>query len=379
MSSAALPAFAAKKKKAEPQRPNLVLLAADNVPAWALGIYGNQEFHTPNLDRLGQTGIRFHNHFTASPAEGPGRQTLLTGLTAMQVKENSPKIDQILAGAGYTGGWQGAAAAGKFLEQQTAGKPFFLGVMLASPRPPYEGVEAKYAEMYRAARFADFSHEPAAANAAAGKPMLADVTSALRKYGAALSGLDAEVGTVIAALYQRKLVDNTLIVFTATCGALLGRHGLWDAGDASKPPNMFEESVNTPLIWSWQGRTPPGNERPEVVGGCDLVPTLCDLTGAAPPSGNLSGRSYLLLATGKPLPKKERWRTTVNSQLGNTAMARDDRYKLVERDGGKGPGELYDLVTDPVEKANQYDNQQFLSIKTALAGQLHTWQQKYSA
>jgi arylsulfatase A-like enzyme len=190
--------------------------------------------------------------------------------------------------------------------------------------------------------------------------------------------MDAEVGAVLALLSQRKLTDNTLIVFTSTCGALLGRHGLWGAGDGSNPPNMFEESVNTPLIWSWAGRTPPGNDRPDLVGTCDFVPTICDLTGIEPPAA-LSGRSYLLLATGKPLPKKEKWRTTAFSQLANTGMARADRYKLVERDGGKGPGELYDLVNDPMERANQYENQQFMTVRSALAGELHAWQQKYSA
>jgi arylsulfatase A-like enzyme len=381
MSSMALPAFAAQKKKkqAEPDRPNIVLLIADNVPAWVLGTYGNKDMRTPNIDRLAQMGIRFHNHFTAAPAPGPGRATLLTGLTPVQVKESSRKIDQILAGAGYAGSWEDAAAAGKFLGSQTAGKPFFLGVTLPGPRPPYEGIDPKFTEMYASARFENFSREPAAANASAGREMLANVTASLRKYAAALTSMDAEVGAITAALYQRKLVDHTLIVFAGTCGALLGRHGLWGAGDASTPPNMFEESVNTPLIWSWPGHTPPGNERPETVGSYDLVPTLCDLTGATPPSENLSGRSYLLLATGKPLPKKERWPTTVFAQLENTGMARDDRYKLVERDGGKGPGELYDLVADPGERANQYDNQQFLTIKTQLSGRLRAWQQKYSA
>jgi uncharacterized sulfatase len=381
MSSTALSALAAQKKKKPtgPERPNIVLLMADNVPAWVLGTYGNKDIQTPNIDRLAQMGIRFRNHFTAAPAAGPGRATLLTGLTAMQAKESSRKIDQILAGAGYSGAWEDAATAGKFLSSQTAGKPFFLGVALPGPRPPYDGIDPKFVQLYAAAPFANFSREPAAANAAAGKEMLADVTGNLRKYAGALTSMDAEVGAITAALYQRKLVDQTLIVFTTTCGALLGRHGLWDAGDASTPPNMFEESVNTPLIWSWPGHTPPGNERPETVGSYDLVPTLCDLAGVEPPSASLSGRSYLLLATGKPLPKKERWRTTVFSQLGNTGMARDDRYKLIERDGGKGPGELYDEVADPAERTNQYDNQQFLTIKTQLSGRLHTWQQKYSA
>ena len=380
MSSVALPAFAQKKgqkKKAEGLQPNVVLLLADNVPDWVLGIYGNKDIQTPNIDRLAQMGTRFHDHISGAPAPEPGRATLLTGHTTMQGGNGSP-LDKILVGAGYSAAWTAAAGVPKSLDGQGKDKPFVLGVTLSSPRPPYTGIEQKFVDLYAAARFENFVRDPAAPNATVGKEMLADRTGSLRKYAAALSAMDAEVGAVTAAIFQRKLVDNTLVVFTSTCGALLGRHGLWAAGDASEPPNMFEESVNTPMIWSWPGHVPAFGDRPEVVGSCDFLPSLCDLTGIEP-AGNLSGRSYLLLATGKPLPKKEKWRSTTFGQLGNTAMARADRYKLVERDGGKGPGELYDLVTDPVEKANQYDNPQFMTVRSGMAGELHAWRQKYSA
>ena len=41
-------------------------------------------------------------------------------------------------------------------------------------------------------------------------------------------------------------------------------------------------------------------------------------------------------------------------------------------------GELYDLVNDPGEKANQYENPQFLTIRTPMADHLAAWKQKYS-
>ncbi len=374
--SLALPAIAAKKKASAPERPNIVLLVADNVPDWVLGTYGNKDIRTPNIDRLAQMGLRFQNHITASPSAAQGRQALFTGRTPMQQAENAPKIDTVLGGAGYTCEWAGIPAVPKFLDSQASGKPFFLGVILPSPRPPYTNIPQNYTDLYAAAKFDTFSHDRAAANAAVGKEMLADITGSLRKYAAALTAMDADLQTVVAKVYERKIADNTLIVFTSTCGALLGRHGLWDAGDGSQPPNMYEESVKTPMIWSWPGRVPAMGERPEVVSSCDFLPTLCDLTGAAAPAG-LGGTSYLLLATGKPLPKKQRWKSAVFAALGNTAMARADRYKLVERDGGKGPGELYDLVADPVEAANQYDNPQYLTVRQGLSGELAAWKQKY--
>ena len=117
----------------------------------------------------------------------------------------------------------------------------------------------------------------------------------------------------------------------------------------------------------------------ELVSAYDLLPSLCDIADTEVPERNLCGRSYKLLATGKRLPKKQPWRTTVFSYYKNTEMARVERYKLVWRNGGKGPNELYDLMADAEERTNQIDNEQFVSVKTTLAGELEDWKKKYSA
>jgi arylsulfatase A-like enzyme len=372
--SLALPALAAKKTA--PERPSVVLLIADNLPQWVLGSSGNQEIRTPNLDRLAQVATRFRNHFTAAPAPAPGRATLMTGHAPMRAAAADPSLEKALAAAGYVCNSTEAINAARHIEGATPGKPFFLTVNLSSPRAPYDGIAQKYHDLYAQTKFDTFSPDPAAANARAGKEMLADTIGSLRKYAAAVTALDDEVQSVLSKIAQRKLVDQTLVIFTSTCGALLGHHGLWDAGEASDPVNMFEEAVSTPMMWSWPLRVPPQIARPEVVSAYDLAPSLCEVLGVEAPAGNLCGRSYSLLVTGKPLPKKERWRTTVFAQLANTWMARAERYKLVVRDGG--PGELYDLQADKEEKVNQFDNQQFVTVKTQLSTELAAWRQKFS-
>jgi len=192
-----------------------------------------------------------------------------------------------------------------------------------------------------------------------------------------VSAFDDEVRVLLERLNARGLVGNTLVVFTATCGNLASHHGLWGAGSASEPRNMFQEAVATPLIWSWLGRVGADITRPDQVSAYDFVPTLCDILQSNLPGANLCGRSYLALATGKRLPKKQPWRTMVFAADGSTAMARVERYKVVERN--PGAGELYDLVADPGERQNQYDNGQFVSIRQELAGGLAAWKQRYSA
>ena len=62
----------------------------------------------------------------------------------------------------------------------------------------------------------------------------------------------------------------------------------------------------------------------------------------------------------------------------NTEMARDNRYKLVIRDGGSGPNELYDLAVDPIEHVNQYENAQFITVRDRLNKELSAWRQRTS-
>lgn len=386
--SLALPAVAARNPVVE--RPSVLLLVAGSVPSWVLGVYGNKEFRTPNLDRLAQTGTRFLNHISAAPEPGPGRATLVTGRTPMQLGEAAPAagdatLASLLGGAGY-----GCHAAGgavpadvakdtlKLLDAQRPDAPFFIEAAFAGLQEPYAGVPPRYAEQYAGTNFNGLGYEQAVANAREGREMLAAPVAGLRQYGAALSALDDSAGAIVGGLRERKLADSTLVIFTASCGSLLGRHGLWGAGDASAPPNMFEESVRTPLFWSWLGRTPAQGSRPEVVSAYDLVPSVCEVAGIAVPARNLCGRSYVALATGKRLPKKQPWRNTVFARYRNTAMAREDRYKLIERDGGKGAGELYDLTVDPREKTNQYANEQFVTVRTTLSGELARWAERYS-
>src|SRR5208283_479242 len=201
----------------------------------------------------------------------------------------------------------------------------------------------------------------------------------LRKYAATVSMIDDNVGALTSRVLQQHLLDRTLIIFTSTCGALLGRHGLWAAGDASEPVNMCDESVAVPLLWSWPGRVPAQDMRMEPVSTYDLLPTLCNLVSAPVPSRNLCGRSYLPFATGKNLPKKQTWRYTVFGQYRDTAMARTERYKLVLRNDGKGPGELFDLPVDAGERDNQIDNQEYVGVKSTLTGEIAQWKKQYAS
>lgn len=388
--SLAVPALAARKKIVL-VRPHILLIVADYLPAWMLGAYGNKEVRTPNLDRLAQTGTRFLFHYTATPAPDPGRATILSGRTAMQLGgAGAPTaaditLDKALAPAGYACHTTATLPSGdavadglKFVDGQSAGTPFLLVVNCGDLHPPYDGIAPKYLDLFAAQRFTDYSVEAPAANARAGREMLADRVANLRKVAGGLAQLDDNLALLIARLRQKQFYDRTLVVFTSTCGAHLGRRGLWDAADASDPVNMFDESLVTPLFWSWPGRVPALNSLVALVSSYDLLPTLCAAAGATVPDRNLCGRSYLPLVEDKPFPKKQSWRSTVFAHYQNTDMARDARYKLILRGDGQGPNELYDLSADAGERQNQADNPQYLTVKNGLAAAVAAWKRQYS-
>jgi choline-sulfatase len=71
-----LPAFAAA---AEPRRPNVLWIVADDHAPYVMGAYGNRLVRTPNLDRLAADGLRFDRAYCNSPVCTASRQSFLTG------------------------------------------------------------------------------------------------------------------------------------------------------------------------------------------------------------------------------------------------------------------------------------------------------------
>ncbi|MCS7044124.1 MAG: sulfatase-like hydrolase/transferase [Bryobacteraceae bacterium] len=425
------------QRRAAAQRPNIVLVLADGLPAWALGCYGNQEIRTPQIDRLAAAGTRMALFFASAPAGPPSRATLFTGRAPRQhgvtdLPEGEGQapaafakevlISDLLAGAGYRCGFAGlwgmGPAAGKpghgfefaavlrslshedprlavdgsevqekgylpeiltkyaadFLARQQKDRPFFLVVSNLGPGGPLDGHPKRLLDLYASANFASFGIQPAAGNAAQGREHLDNPLPALRRYAAAVTALDEQAGALHRKILELGLFENTLFLFTSTHGALLGRHGLWGAGRASKPANLFEESIHVPMIWSWPGRVPTHSVRPELAGAADLLPALCEAAGVEPPGNRrLCGRSFLPLVMNRPMPKKDPWPDIVFAEFEDAEMARDKYYKLVVR--GSGQGELYDIRKDPRERNNVYADAGFSTVRAHLEKKLAGWRE----
>lgn len=60
-------------------KPNFVLMIADDVSWDDIGCYGNSRVKTPNIDRIAGTGIRFTNFFLTASSSSPSRNSIITG------------------------------------------------------------------------------------------------------------------------------------------------------------------------------------------------------------------------------------------------------------------------------------------------------------
>ena len=91
-------------------RPNILILMADQLKATALGLYGNRDVPTPNLERLAESGILYRRHYVAAPLCVPSRVAFWTGMyphntgvrhNQVLMPEDRAHYARLLSDAGY--------------------------------------------------------------------------------------------------------------------------------------------------------------------------------------------------------------------------------------------------------------------------------------
>ena len=173
---------------------------------------------------------------------------------------------------------------------------------------------------------------------------------AARKYASEVSGVDAGVGEILAALDRLGLDKNTLVIFTADQGLSGGQSGFWGMGDHTRPLTAFDWTMHVPLIVRQPGKIAAGKTADNLVSNYDLLPTVLDYVGladkqaASPPS---PGRSYTPFLRGEETP----WKNEVFYEFENVRAIRTGTWKYIER-LGQPSAELYYLENDPGERLN---------------------------
>jgi arylsulfatase A-like enzyme len=162
-------------------------------------------------------------------------------------------------------------------------------------------------------------------------------------YYGAIAHLDQQIGRLLNELERLGMADNTIILFTADHGNMLGDRGRFFKGI------MYEGSSHVPLIWRGvKGAAEnSGKVIDKIVENTDLLPAILESAGLPVPE-RVQGRSFLKLMRGQD----PQWKDRCYSQL-RTAMVRSGRWKLIDNSRDlSGQLELYDMKDDPKEMRN---------------------------
>ncbi|MEC8653614.1 MAG: sulfatase-like hydrolase/transferase [Planctomycetota bacterium] len=180
-------------------------------------------------------------------------------------------------------------------------------------------------------------------------------------YAAMVEAMDLAVGRVLDKIDSLGLAEDTIVVFTSDNGGLSTSEG---APTSNVPLRggkgwMYEGGIREPWIWRVPGVTKPGSTSAVPTCSVDLLPTLLELTGAAPVSHQVDGVSVAAALRGGDLPERPLfWHYPhYGNQGGFPASAvRLGRYKLIER-LEDGRVHLYDLVNDVGERSDLAEQQ----------------------
>ena len=217
----------------------------------------------------------------------------------------------------------------------------------------------------------------------------------LKRYLRCVAGVDENVGRLLDYLKKENLLDNTIIIYTADQGFMLGEHDYIDKRW------MYEESLRMPFIVRYPKMIKKGQRSDEIVNNTDFAPTILDLAGAKAP-GYMHGKSIVPILAGKtPADWRKStyyryWQHMAHHRNPSHFGVRTKKYKLIffygcsyrtVRKSKKDkkiypktqPGwELYDIKKDPTEMNNLYGNRKYASVIKELKNELLSIRKKYN-
>ncbi len=267
--------------------------------------------------------------------------------------------------------WTGNEAV-SFIRGYNKEQPFFLHISFFGPHHPYKTAEP-WDSMYDTAKI---TLPPTLGKIQPGaqKGFHADWPESMWReiiaaYSGNISSIDQQIGRITAALKEKGLWDNTLIVFTSDHGDHMGDFSQLGKG------TMLESSVRVPFFIKPPGTKPAKREFPEVINLIDLYNTFLDYAGVT--NGKTAGnsRSIRRLLTGESA-----WQNKTYSSLSSPdgrngqVMYIKDGYKCVGfMKDGIMKVELYDRNEKNPDSHNLAENPDYATITGEMKAVLQEW------
>ncbi|MCO5065239.1 MAG: arylsulfatase [Rhizobiaceae bacterium] len=406
--SSVLAALLGEAHAADAPKPNIVYILADDL-GWADAGFRGSDIRTPVLDDLARDGATLEQFYT-QPMCTPTRAALMTGRYPLRyglqtgvipgagtygLATDEYLLPQALKDAGYgtalVGKWHLGHANAEYWPRQR-GFDYFYGPLVGEIdhfKHSSHGVPDWYRdnaplveegfdnvlfgnEAARVVRDHDISN-PLFLYLAFTAPhtpfqapqeyldQYADIADENRRaYAAMVTVMDEAIGKVLAALEERGMRDNTLVIFhsdnggtrdslfagdTKVSGGLPASNGPFRSGKGT----LYEGGTRVVALANWPGRIKPGslNEPMHVV---DMYPTLAAVAGANTSKAKpLDGMDiWPVFAEGKPSPRKE----IVYNVDPMSAGIRQGDWKLVWKAALPQQQELFNVTADPSETKN---------------------------
>ncbi|MGJ8642224.1 MAG: sulfatase family protein [Luteolibacter sp.] len=377
----------------ESKRPNIVVILCDDLGYGDLECYGHPHIKTPHLNRMADEGIRFTDFYSAAPVCSPSRVGLLTGRSPnragiydfipggrnIYMQASEVTFPQLLQKAGYatcmSGKWH---CNGKFNsasqpQPDAAGFDHWFGTQ-NNASPSHEnpnnfvrnGEKVGELEGYSCQLVADEAldwltqqqesepeqpffmyvafhepHEPVASP----KNLVDQYKDASKnedeaQYFANVANIDAAVGKVLAALKDKGLDENTLVIFTSDNGPeTLNRYSRakrsFGVADPLRGMKLWttEAGFRVAGIMRWPSKIEAGQTVKHPVSSLDFFPTFCDLAGVEPPADLLLDGTNFLPALGNQALEREKpllW-VFYNALNERRVAMRDGEWKIMAK------------------------------------------------
>ena len=172
-------------------------------------------------------------------------------------------------------------------------------------------------------------------------------------YAAMITRMDTEVGQMLALLDELKLTDNTLVIFTSDNGTThLKKEADYTFFESVGPlrglkGTVYEGGLRVPLIARWPGHIKPGSESDLPCAFWDMLPTLCEVSGAKTPD-RIDGVSILPTLTGQGKQQQHEYLYWEFPGYKGQQAVRLGDWKAVRTNMSKGNRklQLYNLADD---------------------------------
>ena len=416
----------------EMQKPNIILIMADDLGYAGLSCFGGAGIKTPELDRLATNGVKCTNFYSNSTVCSPARVALLTGRYQQRVGLDhiyypcidgdglNPNENVVLAAelkkAGYYTGVFGKWHLGheeKYMPKNL-GFDEFTGFLdgnidfishhnTRSKEDWWIDHKLKNEEGYAttllnnaAVNFIEDNHEKPffiyLPHAAVHVPMQGPNDPALRtkeywqyrvdknmtdkvymrRYSEMMASVDNGVGRIMKTLKKYSIEKNTLIIFISDNGGDQRgvKAGNVNGGLKGYKGTMYEGGIKVPALFYWKGMLEPGMINDQVMLTMDIFPTLLHLTGI-PENKKLKPDGTNLwktLKTGKELKKRNLF-----WMHKERLVMRTKNLKFIIQDSDI---ELYDLDKDPTEMVDLSKERNYKKIVNKMLSKSSKWHKK---